>query len=175
MSFTSRFPRILVAGAIALQVQLFSSLAAVSVAFPTGTDWNNATLEQIRQAVFEAVNTSPEMKDQIIASALESASQTGRFPKADASELLDPGVITFDTIATEIRSAAEAAFSGTPLAPSIDGDGKQVISGDPGDSGDYGGGGGGGVPPPLPGGFGGGGGGTTSTTSDSGGGGQYNN
>ena len=167
MTLHSRLPQLLVVLAAALQLQLLASSAAVNISFPTGTDWNNATVEQIRQAVYEAVNANPEMKDQIITSALESALQTGRFPKLDASAVVDPGVVTYDTLAAEIRSAAETAFVGAPLAPIVESDGKQTISSEPIDDGGGSGGGGGGVPPPLPGGFGGGSGSST------GGGSQY--
>lgn len=165
-----------------LSVGLMQAVLSMPVAaqsyefgFPPGVDWNNATPEQISDAVFNAVKNNPDAAPDIAVSGLQSAAGTGRWTKVgsqDNKQSVDPdgssGDPSFDDIANAITDAAKR---GNPaMAPQIDsavaGAMPGIIAGlggSGGDGGGSGGGGGGGVPPPLPGGFGGGGGTTTST------------
>lgn len=170
---TSRFCR-----ALAL---LFTTIAVAAAApvfeFPPGVDWGNATPEQIREAVFEAVKKDPENAVEIVKAAMEMVQQTGRFPNsgaADGKQVVDPedGIVTLPEVADQIAQGAiqanpamasqitQAVNGAVASAPVTQPGGTQADGG--GDSG--GGSGGSGAPPPaLPGGFGGGGGGGGTT------------
>jgi hypothetical protein len=166
----SWFPRLL---ALALLLVAPTASFAVAVAFPPGVDWNNATPEQIRRAVYDAVKADPNSAIEIVSSSINSVAQTGRFPRAgetDGKQVLDPGVDTFEEVSDQIGDAA--AEANPEMAAQIAEAVNSAVGGTTTDtSSGGGGGGGGGVPPPLPGGFGGGGGGTSGggTSSDGGG------
>jgi len=172
-----KFPRSICA--VALGAVLLAAMAAsshaVSITFPPGIDWGNATPEQIRQAVFDAVKSDPDAAVEIVTSSIESVAQTGRFPRAgetDGKQVLDPDVTTFEEVADQIGDAATEAnpAMATQIAQAVNNSVGSTTVTDTSSGG--GGGGGGGGAPPLPGGYGGGGGGGTTTT-DSGGGGIY--
>lgn len=160
-----------------LLLMVSAAVAAPAFNFPTGVDWSNATPEQVRDAVFQAVKEDPENAVEIVQSAMEMVQNTGRYPNAgptDGKATVDPddGVVTLAEVANQIAQGAiqanpalsnqimqvvNTALANAPVTPS------------PGGTTDGGGTTGGAVPPPLPGGFGGGGGG------NSGGGGIYSN
>ena len=151
------------------------ALAAPAFNFPPGVDWSNATPEQVREVVFQAVEGDPSNAVAIVQAAMEMVQNTGRYPNEGATDgkaTVDPddGVVSLPEIAEQI---AQGAIQANPaLAPQI----RQAITTalnnapvtPPGTGGTTDGGGTpGGGNPPLPGGFGGGGG--------SGGGPQYGN
>jgi hypothetical protein len=148
--------------------------------FPPGVDWNNATPDQIADAVFNAVKSNPDAAPEIAVAGLESAAGTGRWVRAagqDGKQSVDPdgsaGDPGIEDIANVISDAASRA--NPAMAPQINSAIANSLSSLPpagsGSSGggDGGGGGGGGplAPAPIPGGGGGGGGGSsTSSTSN---------
>jgi hypothetical protein len=145
-----------------------SALAAPEIAFPPGVDWNNATPEQIREAVFAAAQKNPEdvaAVIEIVKTAMENVQKTGRFPNAGAADnkaVVEEGVVTLADVAEQI--AAGAIQANPALAALITSTINNFLTNPPPAGPDPGGttGGGEGVPPALPGGFGGGtGGGTT--------------
>jgi len=180
-AFVHKLPRSIctVALSAAVLVAIAASSQAVSITFPPGIDWGNATPEQIRQAVFDAVKSDPDAAVDIVTSSINSVAQTGRFPRAgetDGKQVLDPDVTTFEEVADQIGDAATEAnpAMATQIAQAVNNSVGSTTVTDTSSGG--GGGGGGGGAPPLPGGFGGGGGGGgggTTTTTDSGGGGIY--
>jgi len=149
-------------------------------AFPPGVDWNNATPDQIADAVFNAVKSNPDAAPEIAVAGLESAARTGRWVRTavqDGKQSVDPdgsaGDPGIEDIANVISDAASRA--NPAMAPQINSAIANSLSSlPPGGSGssgggDGGGGGGGGplAPAPIPGGGGGGGGGSsTSSTSN---------
>ena len=149
-------------------------------AFPRGVDWNNATPDQIADAVFNAVKSNPDAAPEIAVAGLESAAGTGRWVRTagqDGKQSVDPdgsaGDPGIEDIANVISDAASRA--NPAMAPQINSAIANSLSSLPpagsGSSGggDGGGGGGGGplAPAPIPGGGGGGGGGSsTSSTSN---------
>jgi hypothetical protein len=149
-------------------------------AFPPGVDWNNATPDQIADAVFNAVKSNPDAAPEIAVAGLESAAGTGRWVQTaaqDGKQSVDPdgsaGDPGIEDIANVISDAASRA--NPAMAPQIQSAVANAVSSLPpagsGSSGggDGGGGGGGGpvAPAPIPGGGGGGGGGSsTSSTSN---------
>ena len=149
-------------------------------AFPPGVDWNNATPDQIADAVFNAVKSNPDAAPEIAVAGLESAAGTGRWVRTagqDGKQSVDPdgsaGDPGIEDIANVISDAASRA--NPAMAPQINSAIANSLSSLPpagsGSSGggDGGGGGGGGplAPAPIPGGGGGGGGGSsTSSTSN---------
>jgi len=170
-------------------------LAAPVFKFPPGVDWNNASPEQIREAVFAAVKEDPENAVEIVKAAMEMVQQTGRFPNsgsADGKQVVDAddGVVTLPEVADQIAQGAiqanpamagqisqavnsivaSAPVTTAPGSGQADG-GSSGTTGNGGTDGGSGAGGGGSAPPALPGGFGGGGGGG----STSGGGNIYTN
>lgn len=148
--------------------------------FPPGVDWNNATPDQIADAVFNAVKSNPDAAPEIAVAGLESAAGTGRWVRTagqDGKQSVDPdgsaGDPGIEDIANVISDAASRA--NPAMAPQINSAIANSLSSLPpagsGSSGggDGGGGGGGGpvAPAPIPGGGGGGGGGSsTSSTSN---------
>lgn len=155
-----------------LLLTLAVSWSAPAFEFPPGVDWTNATPEQIRQAVFEAVKEDPENAVEIVQAAMEMVQQTGRFPNsgaADGKQVVDPddGIVTLPEIADQIAQGAiqanpalamqitQAVNSAVASAPVTQTSTSQT------DGGGTDGGGGTGAPA-LPGGFGGGGGGGSS-------------
>ena len=148
--------------------------------FPPGVDWNNATPDQIADAVFNAVKSNPDAAPEIAVAGLESAAGTGRWVQTaaqDGKQSVDPdgsaGDPGIEDIANVISDAASRA--NPAMAPQINSAIANSLSSLPpagsGSSGggDGGGGGGGGplAPAPIPGGGGGGGGGSsTSSTSN---------
>ena len=143
-------------------------------AFPPGVDWNNATPDQIADAVFNAVKSNPDAAPEIAVAGLESAAGTGRWVQTaaqDGKQSVDPdgsaGDPGIEDIANVISDAASRA--NPAMAPQINSAIANSLSSLPpagsGSSGggDGGGGGGGGplAPAPIPGGGGGGGGGST--------------
>lgn len=143
-------------------------------AFPPGVNWNNATPEQIAEAVFTAVKNNPDAAPDLAVNGLQAAAGTGRWNLAgaeDGKQSVDPdgsgGDPSLQDIAQVIGDAAKRA--NPAMAPQIDSaiagalPGLIAGLGGPGGSGGSGGGG----PPPVPSGFGGGGGGSTGSTGDS--------
>jgi uncharacterized membrane protein YgcG len=143
-------------------------------AFPPGVDWNNATPDQIADAVFNAVKSNPDAAPEIAVAGLESAAGTGRWVQTaaqDGKQSVDPdgsaGDPGIEDIANVISDAASRA--NPAMAPQINSAIANSLSSLPpagsGSSGggDGGGGGGGGpvAPAPIPGGGGGGGGGSS--------------
>jgi hypothetical protein len=141
-------------------------------AFPPGVDWNNATPDQIADAVFNAVKSNPDAAPEIAVAGLESAAGTGRWVRTagrDGKQSVDPdgsaGDPGIEDIANVISDAASRA--NPAMAPQINSAIANSLSSlPPGGSGSSGGGGGGGgggpvAPAPIPGGGGGGGGGST--------------
>ena len=170
MNLLCRTSRLIV---FALLLVFPTALLAVSVAFPPGVDWNNATPEQIRRAVYDAVKEDPNSAIEIVTSSINNVAQTGRFPRAgetDGKQVLDPNVDTFEEVSDQIGDAAAEANPdmAAQIAEAVNSAVGGTVTDTSSDGG--GGGGGGGVPPPLPGGFGGGGGGGGGGTSDDGGG-----
>jgi hypothetical protein len=147
--------------------------------FPPGVDWNNATPDQIADAVFNAVKSNPNAAPEIAAAGVGLAAQTGRWARTadqDGKTNVDPdgsaGDPGIEDIANVISDAASRA--NPAMAPQIQSAVANAVSSLPpagsGSSGggDGGGGGGGGpvAPAPIPGGGGGGGGSTTPSTSN---------
>jgi hypothetical protein len=149
--------------------------------FPPGVDWNNATPDQIADAVFNAVKSNPDAAPEIAVAGLESAAGTGRWVNTasqDGKQSVDPdgsaGSPGIEDIANVISDAASRA--NPAMAPQINSAVANAVSslppgggsGSSGGGGDGGGGGGGGpvAPAPIPGGGGGGGGSTTPSTSN---------
>ena len=147
--------------------------------FPPGVDWNNATPDQIADAVFNAVKSNPDAAPEIAVAGLESAAGTGRWVRTagqDGKQSVDPdgsaGDPGIEDIANVISDAASRA--NPAMAPQINSAIANSLSSLPpagsGSSGGGDGGGGGGgpvAPAPIPGGGGGGGGGSsTSSTSN---------
>jgi uncharacterized membrane protein YgcG len=143
-------------------------------AFPPGVDWNNATPDQIADAVFNAVKSNPDAAPEIAVAGLQSAAGTGRWVQTaaqDGKQSVDPdgsaGDPGIEDIANVISDAASRA--NPAMAPQINSAIANSLSSLPpagsGSSGggDGGGGGGGGpvAPAPIPGGGGGGGGGSS--------------
>jgi hypothetical protein len=140
--------------------------------FPPGVDWNNATPDQIADAVFNAVKSNPDAAPDIAVAGLQSAAGTGRWPlNADQDGKTntdpdgsagDPGIQDIANVITDAASRANPA-----MAPQINSAVANAVSslppggsGSSGGGGEGGGGGGGAVAPaPIPGGGGGGGGG----------------
>jgi hypothetical protein len=147
-------------------------------AFPRGVDWNNATPDQIADAVFNAVKSNPDAAPEIAVAGLESAAGTGRWVNTasqDGKQSVDPdgsaGSPGIEDIANVISDAASRA--NPAMAPQIQSAVANAVSSLPpagsGSSGGGDGGGGGGgpvAPAPIPGGGGGGGGSSTSSTSN---------
>jgi hypothetical protein len=142
--------------------------------FPPGVDWNNATPDQIADAVYNAVKSNPDAAPEIAVAGLQSAAGTGRWVQTatqDGKQSVDPdgsaGDPGIEDIANVISDAASRA--NPAMAPQIQSAVANAVSSLPpagsGSSGggDGGGGGGGGpvAPAPIPGGGGGGGGGSS--------------
>lgn len=183
---------------LAFFVPLLSSNAQdepVEFRFPPGVDWNNATPDQIADAVFNAVKANPDAASEVAALALQYALQTGRWPVLAEEDPQNPAsangpvsVPTVNDIANLISDAAsranpamapqiQAAVSRTiaTLAPAIAqtldaGDGKRTVDPDGSSGGGDVGGSSGGAPPPalapIPGGGGGGGGSSVAPSSN---------
>jgi hypothetical protein len=144
--------------------------------FPPGVDWNNATPDQIADAVFNAVKSNPDAAPEIAVAGLESAAGTGRWVNTasqDGKQSVDPdgsaGDPGIEDIANVISDAASRA--NPAMAPQINSAIANALSSLPpagsGSSGGGDGGGGGGgpvAPAPIPGGGGGGGGGSSSSS-----------
>jgi uncharacterized membrane protein YgcG len=144
--------------------------------FPPGVDWNNATPDQIADAVFNAVKSNPDAAPEIAVAGLESAAGTGRWVNTasqDGKQSVDPdgsaGDPGIEDIANVISDAASRA--NPAMAPQINSAIANSLSSLPpagsGSSGGGDGGGGGGgpvAPAPIPGGGGGGGGGSSSSS-----------
>ena len=143
--------------------------APVDFRFPPGVDWNNATPDQIADAVFNAVKSNPDAAPDIAVAGLESAAQTGRWARTavqDGKQTTDPdgsssepGIEDIANVITDAASRANPA-----MAPQIQSAVSNAVSSLPpagtSGGGDGGGSGGGGAPPapaPIPGGGGGGG------------------
>jgi len=141
--------------------------------FPPGVDWNNATPDQIADAVFNAVKSNPDAAPEIAVAGLQSAAATGRWSRTavqDGKQTMDPDGSASDPGIEDIANViSDAASRANPaMAPQIQSAVANSLSslppvgsGSSGGGGDGGGGGGGGgpvVPAPIPGGGGGGGG-----------------
>jgi uncharacterized membrane protein YgcG len=144
--------------------------------FPPGVDWNNATPDQIADAVFNTVKKNLNAAPEIAAAGIGLADQTGRWPRNASQDgkpyvppdgsSSEPGIEEIASVITDAASRANPA-----MAPQIQSAVANAISSlPPAGSGSSSGGGaeggGGGVtaPPPI---FGGGGGGSsTSSTSN---------
>ena len=140
-------------------------------AFPRGVDWNNATPDQIADAVFNAVKSNPDAAPEIAVAGLQSAAGTGRWVQTAAQDgkqsvdpdgsAGDPGIEDIANVisdaasranpamAPQISSAVAGALSSLPstLAPGPSSPGPGGVA----------------APPPI---FGGGGGSSTSSTSN---------
>jgi hypothetical protein len=141
--------------------------------FPPGVDWNNATPDQIADAVYNAVKSNPDAAPEIAVAGLQSAAGTGRWVQTaaqDGKQSVDPdgsaGDPGIEDIANVISDAASRA--NPAMAPQINSAIANSLSSlPPGGSGSSGGGGEGGggggpvAPAPIPGGGGGGGGGSS--------------
>jgi hypothetical protein len=181
----AKFPFITFLALVLGLMPVFNSQAQESspeFGFPPGVDWNNATEDQIADAVFNAVKSNPNAAPEIAVAGLQSASQTGRWVRTaaqDGKQSVDPdgsaGDPGIEDIANVISDAASRA--NPAMAPQINSAVANAVSslppgggsGSSGGGGDGGGGGGGGplAPVPIPGGGGGGGGGSsTSSTSN---------
>lgn len=165
-------PFIALMAVFALMPAVEAQAAPVEFGFPPGVDWNNATPDQIADAVFNAVKSNPDAAPDIAVAGLESAAQTGRWARTagqDGKQTMDPdgssGDPGIEDIANVITDAASRA--NPAMAPQIQSAVSNAVSTLPAASGSSGGGdggGGGGAPPapaPIPGGSGGGGGGST--------------
>lgn len=152
--------------------------APASFVFPPGVDWNNATPDQIADAVFNAVKNNPDAAPDIAVNGLLAANETGRWARPDqgGKQTVDPdgssGPPPIEEIANVISDAASRA--NPAMAPQIRSALTNTVSnlpvvppgGGSGPTGDPGGGPGGGAPPapaPIPGGGGGGGGGSSAS------------
>ena len=150
--------------------------APVEFGFPPGVDWNNATPDQIADAVFNAVKNNPDAAPDIAVAGLESAAGTGRWARTavqDGKQTADPDGSSGDPGIEDIANViSEAASRANPaMAQQINSAITNSLSSLPpsggGDGGGGGGGGGGGpvAPAPIPGGGGGGGGGSSTSPS----------
>jgi hypothetical protein len=178
----AKFPFITLLALLLGLMPVFTSQAQESspeFAFPPGVDWNNATPDQIADAVFNAVKSNPDAAPEIAVAGLQSAAGTGRWVQTaaqDGKQSVDPdgsaGNPGIEDIANVISDAASRA--NPAMAPQINSAITNSLSslppggsGSSGGGGDGGGGGGGPVAPaPIPGGGGGGGGSSTSSTSN---------
>jgi hypothetical protein len=71
--------------------KLVKRLSSVSFLFPEGVNWNNATPDQIADAVFSAVKNNPNAAPEIAAASVREARRTGRFPiPYDSKQSVDP-------------------------------------------------------------------------------------
>ena len=146
--------------------------------FPMGVDWNNATPDQISEAVYRAVQENPDQAVEIVTAAIEMSKGTGRFPSIASSDgkqyVGDPENLVRDCSIEDVAMRiGDAAKSANPaLAPQID---AAVVSLVPtvtmlpptSGVGTSSGGTTAGPSVPLPGGFSGGGGSTTNPRPDS--------
>ena len=76
--------------------------------FPEGVDWNNATPDQIADAVFNAVKSNPDAAPDIAVAALHKATRTGRWPiqqGSDGKMTADPEPNFWLSLARVIRIA----------------------------------------------------------------------
>ena len=165
-------PFIALVAVFALMPAVEAQAAPVEFGFPPGVDWNNATPDQIADAVFNAVKSNPDAAPDIAVAGLESAAQTGRWARTavqDGKQTMDPDGSSSDPGIEDIANViTDAASRANPaMAPQIQSAVSNAVSTLPAASGSSGGGdggGGGGAPPapaPIPGGSGGGGGGST--------------
>jgi len=144
--------------------------APVEFGFPPGVDWNNATPDQIADAVFNAVKSNPDAAPDIAVVGVQSAAQTGRWAlpaSQDGKQNVDPDGSSGDPGIQDIANViADAASRANPaMAPQINSAVASALSTLPAGTGSGGGGSGGGsgggappAPAPIPGGGGGGGG-----------------
>jgi hypothetical protein len=59
--------------------------------FPEGVNWNNATPDQIADAVFSAVKNHPNAAPEIATASVREVRRTGRFPiPYDSKQSVDP-------------------------------------------------------------------------------------
>ncbi len=116
-------------------------------------DWNNATPEQISDAVFNAVKNNMDAAPEVTLAGLEAAAGSGRWNRTgseDGKQSVDPdgssGDPGFEDIANVISDAAKRA--NPAMAPQIDaavaGAMPGLLAGLGSPGGDPGGGGGGG-------------------------------
>ena len=97
------------------------SLGAVSpeifqlIRLPFGKSWENATPEDIRQAVLEAVKRNPDRAPELVQAAIQSVALTGRFPAsgaADSKQVIEDdgnGETSLEELAAMIGAAATEA------------------------------------------------------------------
>ncbi len=140
--------------------------------FPPGVDWNNATEDQIADAVFNAVKSNPNAAPEIAVAGLQSAASTGRWPKSPEQDSKNPTPVdgsssdpSIEDIASVISDAATRA--NPAMAPQINSALAGAVSSlpstispsapDPGPGGPV-------APAPIPGGGGGGGGGSSASS-----------
>ena len=162
--------RFLAAAAFAaiLVASILTSAAQPTINFPPGVNWQNATPEQLYQAIFDSVKSNPDAAVDIVTTSIESLRATGRYPLAgsrDSKETVDPDVpSTLEDITGVVVDAATKA--NPSMAPQIISAASgavptwQMPTGDSGGGGGLGGGGGGGavlMPSGAAGGSGGGG------------------
>ena len=54
--------------------------SSIEFGFRPGVDWNNATPDQIADAVFNAVKSNPDAAPDVAVAGLQDAARTGRWP-----------------------------------------------------------------------------------------------
>lgn len=94
----------------------FLSVASAQVGFPPGINWSNATPEQIAAAVFEAVQRDPDAAVSIVQSAIQSVSDTGRYPQGFAGGKQDDDPDRPPTLEEMAEIVAQSAARANPSA-----------------------------------------------------------
>jgi len=85
------------------------------IRLPFGKSWENATPEDIRQAVLEAVKRNPDRAPELVQAAIQSVALTGRFPAsgaADSKQVIEDdgnGETSLEELAAMIGAAATEA------------------------------------------------------------------
>jgi hypothetical protein len=170
----AKFPFITFLALVLGLMPVFNSQAQESspeFGFPPGVDWNNATPDQIADAVFNSSKSNPDAAPEIAAAGFGLAAGTGRWPRESeqdgknvtpvdgsssdptiediASIITDAASRANPAMAPQINSAVAGALSSLPstLAPGPSSPGPGGVA----------------APPPI---FGGGGGSSTSSTSN---------
>ncbi|MFM8720096.1 MAG: hypothetical protein ACKOFH_11310, partial [Chthoniobacterales bacterium] len=85
------------------------------IRLPFGKSWENATPEDIRQAVLEAVKRNPDSAPELVQAAIQSVAMTGRFPASgagDSKQVVEDdgnGETSLEELAAMIGAAATEA------------------------------------------------------------------
>jgi|GEM_PF-2861243 len=86
------------------------------IRLPFGKSWENATPEDIRQAVLEAAKSNPESAPELVQVAIQSVAMTGRFPASgagDSKQVVEDdgnGETSLEELAAMIGAAATEAY-----------------------------------------------------------------